>query len=45
MKEEFKDVKKAAKNLTSQLKDVGGAAKGKKRRGRPKKNKNNKKTK
>ena len=45
MKKEFKDVKKAAKNFTSQLKDVGGAAKGKKRRGRPKKNKTNKKSK
>ena len=39
VKKEFKDVKKAAKNFSSQLKDIGGAVKGKKRRGRPKKKK------
>ena len=33
---EFKDVKKALKNVASQSKDVIDAAKGKKRRGRPK---------
>ena len=33
---ELKDVKKALKNVASQSKDVIDAAKGKKRRGRPK---------
>tara|TARA_R110002020_G_scaffold195550_2_gene396551 strand:+ start:590 stop:769 length:180 start_codon:yes stop_codon:yes gene_type:complete len=34
---EFKDVKKALKNVAAQSKDVIDASKGKKRRGRPKK--------
>ena len=34
MKKELKDVKNAAKELVSQSKDVVGAAKGKKRKGR-----------
>jgi hypothetical protein len=37
MAEEFKDVKKALKNVAVQSKDVISASKGKKRRGRPKK--------
>ena len=37
MAEEFKDVKKALKNVAAQSKDVIDASKGKKRRGRPKK--------
>ena len=37
MAEEFKDVKKALKNVAAQSKDVISASKGKKRRGRPKK--------
>ena len=37
MAKEFKDVKKALKNVASQSKDVINASKGKKRRGRPKK--------
>ena len=38
MANEFKDVKKALKNVAAQSKDVIDASKGKKRRGRPKKN-------
>ena len=38
MADEFKDVKKALKNVATQSKDVINASKGKKRRGRPKKN-------
>jgi len=37
VKEELKDVKKALGNVVDQTKDVTGAIKGKKRRGRPKK--------
>mgnify|MGYP001063186363 FL=1 len=37
MANEFKDVKKALKNVAAQSKDVIDASKGKKRRGRPKK--------
>ena len=37
VKEELKDVKKALGNVVDQTKDVAGAVKGKKRRGRPKK--------
>ena len=37
MMAEFKDVKKALKNVAAQSKDVIDASKGKKRRGRPKK--------
>jgi len=37
MANEFKDVKKALKNVADQSKDVIDASKGKKRRGRPKK--------
>ena len=37
MADEFKDVKKALKNVATQSKDVIDASKGKKRRGRPKK--------
>jgi len=37
MVKEFKDVKKALKNVATQSKDVISASKGKKRRGRPKK--------
>ena len=37
VKEELKDVKKALGNVVDQTKDIAGAAKGKKRRGRPKK--------
>jgi hypothetical protein len=37
MAKEFKDVKKALKNVATQSKDVISASKGKKRRGRPKK--------
>ena len=36
MMAEFKDVKKALKNVAAQSKDVIDASKGKKRRGRPK---------
>jgi hypothetical protein len=36
MADEFKDVKKALKNVAAQSKDVIDASKGKKRRGRPK---------
>lgn len=36
MAKEFKDVKKALKNVAIQSKDVINASKGKKRRGRPK---------
>ena len=39
VKEEIADVKKAAKEVASQVGDVADAAKGKKRRGRPKKKK------
>ena len=43
MKKELADVKKAAKNVVNQSKDVIGAAKGKKRRGKkPYKNKKRK---
>jgi gas vesicle protein len=37
MADELKDVKKAIKNVVAQSKDVIGASKGKKRKGRPKK--------
>ena len=43
MKKELADVKKAAKNVASQSKDVLDAAKGKKRRGRKPYYKNKKK--
>ena len=48
MRKELADVKKAAKNVAAQTKDVIDAAKGKKRRGKKpyyKKNKNKRKTK
>jgi DNA-binding transcriptional regulator GbsR (MarR family) len=39
VKEELQDVKETSEELLSQLKDVGEAAIGSKRKGRPKKNK------
>jgi len=42
MAAELEDVKKATKNVVSQSKDIIGASKGKKRRGRPKKSKRKK---
>ena len=44
MKKELADVKKAAKNVVNQSKDVFDAAKGKKRKGRKPYYKNKKKT-
>ena len=44
MKKELADVKKAAKNVVAQSKDVIDAAKGKKRRGKKPYYKNKKKT-